>query len=248
MVRNIFWLIVLAAVCAPARAVVTHKAERIELDWSKMRIRFYGQVSATGNKSLQAMTDRALKEGLLYFVNEFPKIRAQRLGRSPTEADAAIAHRVASATFIANTTLFANGEIRVDLESSLARAMAHADGNFRRESVSDLPRKNSAIVLELDQAIAPMPTYTVVATASEETLFESRDVAKEAFAKNLMGRWFNSAGSRSYQSFVGLNPVRLRGKVQGQQIAVDKNQWRQIKRDNPGLLEEAQIAVLLPSS
>lgn len=228
--------------------VVMDRIERVEMDWSKMRIRYYGKFSAVSlaGSSYEEASDRALQEGLLYLVKHLPDIRAQRLGQNRTDQDVEMAHRVASSTFISNTTYFANGGVRVDLESNLARAMADTGEDFSLDKAEGLPAKHSAVVIKLNQAVAPRPVYQVVDQATGQRLFHVGDIAREDFERNLMGRWFDSDKGRDFRSYVGAEPTVIAAEwgTEGQ-IRVNKTAWQQIQQENPGLLASAQIAIVL---
>lgn len=230
-------------------AVIKEVEDRIEMDWSTLRIRYYGQAPGTAlaGESYQMAVDRALQEGLSYLVKTFPEVQAGRQGRNSDDADREIAHRIASTTYIAHTVYFANGGVRVDLESSLARALASTDITFQKDKAEQLPSENTALLIRLDQAIKPKPHYEIVAESSGKVLFQVADIAKEEYEKNLMGRWFVGERGREFRSYAGDKPLVIEARVKGDgRLEVKPELWEEVRQNNPGLLETAKIALILP--
>ncbi|MFW7378167.1 MAG: hypothetical protein ACOH5I_05130 [Oligoflexus sp.] len=222
----------------------------VDVNWSMMRVRFHGEAggSALSGENYQTTTERALQDGLSRLVRSFPEAFAQSLGREVTGADREIAHRIASSTYIAHAEYFANGDVKVDLESNLARALAAGSEKFRKAQVENLPMINTALVIQLDQASHPLLAYEIVDAATGEVLFQKADVAQEEYEKNLMGRWFIGSRSREYRTYVGSQPVTIEARlIDGGKLQVARQQWDTATQSNPGLLELAKLAIVTPS-
>jgi len=231
-------------------AVVKYTQDRIEINWSQMRVRYHGQASGSSltGENYQTTAERALQEGLSYLVQTFPATIAKLDGSSSADEVRQIAHRIASSSYIAQTTYFASGAVRVDLESNLARALAGGEGSFRKEKAEELATTHTAIVIQLNQVISPTASYEVVDEASGEVLFEKADVAREEYEKNLMGRWFVDNRAREFRAYTGGQPVTITAKVSGSgKLSVSQQEWNEIVQLNPGLLESAKVAIVTPN-
>ena len=99
---------------------VVEAYDRFEMNWSNMRLRYFGE-SASSGKNLDLAEKEATDQGLLYALANIPKIRGEKGVSLENAGD--IAHAVSKQSFIFNTVYFSNGKVRVELESSLALAL-----------------------------------------------------------------------------------------------------------------------------
>lgn len=245
--------IVLAASGAAAHArPVIEKADRVEIDWSRMKIRFYGeaQTPSAPQESFQGAERQAWQEGLAYLSTNMNKLREGRVGAldgSLEEAGKQVLKKATGSVYSLNTTYFANGKIRVYLENALPRALDPGPVDFKSMEAENAGAKNSGIVLRVAGKARPSATYRVV-TDGGEAVFEARDVAKESFEKGFMGTWFDNPSKAELQTAVGSDPVYVDAHVDdtaANTFRVNEGQWSAALSGNESLLRSARIVVAI---
>lgn len=223
---------------------VTEVIDRVELNWSTMRIRFYGEAAPTSGQVDYDQAEKvATEEGLLYALQALPKIRSEKGLGSPV--DNRIAAELTRQTYITNTTYFPDGRVQVDLEGNLPKALEPTDASFGLDEPQSEPSQATVIVLNLTQNAQPSLSPEII-TDSGETLYSMRQIAQSAFRKNMTGRWYYQK-SFELKSYSGANPVVLDAVPQGTRFVVDRAQWQKIASEHPRVIEEARIVFALPS-
>lgn len=218
--------------------------DRVSLNWDTMRIRFYGE--AQRKESAKTSEESAIKEGLSYIVEALPSIRmatleGQYLGE---EFAKSIAMNVSRRTANRKTTYYTDGRVRVELESSLAQALAPEGLKLAKEAPNTELNGATGLVVLLD---APMDPQMIFEIQDEDgdSVYRLKDVASSEFEKTFMGRFFKSASSRSLKYFVGDKPLKIKGKLKGDRtIVVSEDEWDDLVDDHYGILERARVAVV----
>lgn len=247
----------LAGATAPlAAAPVVESEGRLEVNWGSQRIRFFGEAKAgdDGAEALKTAEKKAWQDGLNYVTdavrdlnvaaNEALVTNTEALTRQAKEA----ARQVASSTFSFNTTYFADGTIRVHLENALPKALEVQGLRFKqKEALQASMTHYSGLVLKLDQAARPRPTYAVV-DEEGNILFDVHDMAEDGYRRNLMGRWFKRPTQAELVEAVGKNPVTVAATVKsgGEALVVNRAAWDQALEGHRALLVNGTVALSLP--
>ena len=118
------YLLLLALSNAQAlSAPVIQKEDRAELNWTTMKIRFYGE----GELSKVPFADSekgAIQEGLDYIFKQLPEIRKEKFKVAKVDGDhQQAALELTKRTYPIQTSVTANGSLTVELESSLVTAL-----------------------------------------------------------------------------------------------------------------------------
>lgn len=236
-------------------ASVTETTGRMEINWSTLRIRFFGEAKP-GVETMEALRDaekKAWQDGLTY-ANDAVRnlhIAANEAHVSDTEKLAAqardAAKHVATSTFSYNTTYFHDGTVRVHLENHLARAIESSVIRFRqKESAETTAMQHSGVVFVAAKAMKPRAAYRVV-DETGAVLFDVSDMAAEAYKKNLMGRWFKRPSPSELHDAVGASPLKVPASVAGDGVlTVSKADWDKALDGHKSLLVNGLIAVALP--
>lgn len=225
-------------------------ADKIEIDWSNLRVRYKGYAELQGEQELanwSELVDAAVQSGLTSFVSKFPGIRAQRYQRDANEEDQRLAHKIASTTYVSSIEYSAENQVAVSLESSLSRALGAQMQGFKKQLPDPaLTGTNSAIVLRVRGSVQPTGNYVVVDRLNGEVLYQYTDVPQSVYEQGLMGRWFENAEQKSFAKFAGGDPVYIEAQMLSPgEIAVNSDDWKRQREVNPALLEGAKIALLV---
>lgn len=238
-------------------APVVEEGGRLEVNWGTHRIRFYGEAKSSdsdGAEALKAAEKKAWQDGLAYVsdavrdlniaANESHVSNTEALTQNAREA----ARQVATSTFSYNTTYFGDGTVRVHLENALPKALEVAGLRFRqKEALQTAMTQFSGIVLKCDKALKPRATYQVV-DETGTVVFDVRDMAEDAFRRNLMGRWFRRPSPSELVEVVGNNPVTVAASVgsDATRLVVDRAAWEAALEGHRALLVNGTIALALP--
>lgn len=219
---------------------LVEKYGRIELNWSKQRINFFG----LGDEgSFTASEEAAWKDGLSYLVENLPKIRSgyKSLG---SDAGKIAAHKVASSTYRVQTIYYTNGAVKVVMESLLAKALLPTGISFDREHPLDSGSRNSRIVIRLAEPIKPSPLFRI--KAGREIVYSYHSVARSSFEKMLLGSVYIDDGRRAGELGLGENPVIIDGSIESGDIIVSEDDWRSAKLGNEALISKAFVSLSIP--
>lgn len=235
------WILLFASfslVATPAFPVaVVEKAERVEVDYSAQKIRFYGESAVKpedGADAIKAAERRARLEGLDYLATKGDKVLPFK----------AAAVRANNNSYVTN--YYADGTVRVYLESSMA-GLAAKDLTFtQKDKVDTSASSTSGVIFTVDKKAKPAAVYQIV-DESGAILFEAKDVAEAAFQQGLMGRWLQRPGDKDLAAVVGAKPARLSlvsigpGKFQANRAAWDET----MKESRPHLVN-GEVALVVP--
>ncbi|MDQ3234834.1 MAG: hypothetical protein M3Q07_23765 [Pseudobdellovibrionaceae bacterium] len=223
---------------------VTEQIDRFELNYSTMRIRFYGEASVDfSQKGFEGAEKIATEDGLGYVLTALAKIRTQK-GLSEG-ASAALASELTKTAYVYNTTYFTDGRVRVELDSSLPRALDLGVSEFAGEDPKAAASDGSAVVVQISGLKTPF-LQTEIRSTDGELLYSPKDVAKSAYKKQMTGRWFFK-NSGELKSYVGAKPVEIDAVAEGDKtLIVTKDSWTKLQAEHPRLLEEAKLAFVIP--
>lgn len=225
---------------------VVESYDRFEMNWSNMRLRYFGESSV--NKNLDVAEKEATDQGLLYALANVPKIRGEK-GVSVENAES-IAHAVSKQSFVFNTVYFSNGKVRVELESSLALALDPGRKPFvsrpEAEGGDEGAAAGSGVVIEVKGLSAPQLVSEIHDSAGE-LVYSSQDVSPDAYKKQLIGRWFYK-NSSELRGFAGSEPLKVEADFKDGKLVVDKDAWNQVRKSTSKLLGEGRVAFVLPSA
>lgn len=238
------WVISVMLGTALQAQPVSETIDRVELNWSAMRIRFYGEATSNPNGMNFDLAEKAAtEEGLLYALQSIPRVRGEKgLGGA---ADPQIAAELTRQTYVINTTYFADGRVRVDLEGNLPKALEGSASSFEKDEPQAAPSSASSIVLNISDLNKPLLSPEIV-SSSGEVLFSSKNVARSAYRKNMSGRWYYQK-SIELKNYVGAEPIALEARTQGDKLVIDADQWQKVATDHPRLIEEGRLAFALPA-
>jgi hypothetical protein len=223
---------------------VTEQIDRFELNYSTMRIRFYGEAAVDfAQKGFEGAEKVATEDGLKYALAALAKVRSQK-GLSE-EASAALATELTRTAYVSNTTYFTDGRVRVELDSSLPKAMDPGVNEFAGEDPAAQASEGSAVVVQVNGLKTPFLQLEIRSTDGE-LLYSPKDVAKSAYKKQMVGRWFFK-NSGELKSYAGPKPVEIDAVAEGDKtLIVTKDSWTKLKTEHPRLLEEAKLAFVIP--
>jgi hypothetical protein len=248
----------LAIGAVPSRAAPILETDgRMEINWSQLRLRFYGEaqisVTSSDDEALRNAERKAWQDGISFVsgaVREiFPRFNRD-LEPDPAQleqdAQAAAKAAVTSMTSV-STTYFADGSVRVLLDTPLGRTLVSPKQRFRQKvAVAPGSMHFTGVVIRLDRPVAPRARYRIV-DEQDQTVFEASDMAEDAFRKGLMGRWYRKPGPAEIQDSVGRNPAALDVHVVADDVwRVSRAAWEQVLDGHRALLVNGMIAIALP--
>ncbi len=223
----------------------TQNYDRVYLNWSTMRINFFGVTEA--GDSLRGAEEQAIKEGLSYIVNALPAIRQSALGAAlagDPQSQRQVAESISKNTYLAETIYYADGKVVARLESSLTRALAPDGMSLAKQQASHEESKNSGVLIFLESEMDPQMIFEIQDEFGR-VLYRVDDVVAAEFSKNFMGRFYSAKNRRQSRYYVGKNPVEIKGTLKGDHtIVIKQKTWLGKIKGNRGLLERARIAIL----
>lgn len=248
----IFFAVSLGSACPAFGAPVIESDERLEVNWSTHKIRFFGEAHAgLGDEALKSAEKQAWRDGLDHVGDQIKALNSSTNSPISQNSDKlvddarAAAKQVVQSTYSFNTTYFGDGTVRVLLENNLGRALSSSQIHFRQKETTQPATQHSGVVFEAAKAMKPRAMYQVV-DETGAVLFEVKDMAQEAYQKNLMGRWFKRPTSTELSSSVGASPLHIKADVNGDRLVVRRSEWDQAMEGHQILLVNGMIAIALP--
>ena len=224
---------------APARAnAVVDKGGRVEVDYSAQKIRFYGEATVKaedGADGMKAAEKRARVDGMDYLTgSEGSKL----LPFKPTDL------RTGTNSYVTN--YYADGTVRVYLETSLSEVAPKDLGFASKEKVDASASSSSGVVFSVDKKAKPAPIYQIV-DESGAVLFQAKDMAEAAYREGLMGRWLQRPSEKDLAAAVGIKPARLAlVSVAPGQFQVSRAVWDEVMKESRPHLVNGRVALLIP--
>lgn len=231
-----------------ARAeVLVENRDRVSLNWSTMRLRFYGQARPVAGQDPATAEKAALQDGLSFIVEEIPRLWEERKefkgkGESLRKQAVQAAHDVAASTYAFHAAWDAAGAVRVDLESNLAKALASPRSVIPSGENLEAP-DHSGIVIYLDSKAAPKALFSVYSADGKE-LYGPAHVSEEGFRRNLMGRWFRLPVGNTLRAFSGKNPLEIKGQIDASGRIRLQEGAAEALRTNRANLNKARVAIV----
>jgi hypothetical protein len=229
----------------------------VKWDWSAMKIRFVGKAwPQTPEEGFSAVEKRAFTDGLAVAVQEVEKQHQQVMKSQQIPSSIAVqsagqaSKRMSRGAYTVHTEYFGDGSVRLSMESNLAAALFFSTLSFPIEKGASIQGiASTGVVLRSSSYIPPMSFYEVTDEGGQ-ILFSVQQVAKDAYQKNLMGRWLTkSAGGKidGLSRAVGKHPISIEIKsVVGNRFQVEGVKWKEALAQSWALLENAKIAVVTP--
>lgn len=233
------------------------KSDRVEINWTKHRIQFYGyaqpSVLGGGKDDFKAIEKKAWKEGIAYIAKKSRDIymaNFEELDFTPkqlTDQAQKVAQSVAQSTMSTNTVYYPNGGVQVILESNLTNIMASADLKFsQKESGMTGTTHFSGIFIKLDRATKPRVFYKIIAEDGK-LLFDYRSIAEDSFSKNLSGRWVVRPSEAEIEDLSGLQPLVVEAQVISDGLfQIRRQDWENATLGHRGLLSSGAILIGMP--
>lgn len=233
-----FFLAASLGLATPALAIaVVATSDRVEIDYSAQKLRFYGEATVKpeeGPDAMKAAEKRARLEGLDYLAKSGEKA----LPFKPAEL------RASTASYVTN--YYADGTVRVYLETSLADVAPRDMAFAQKEKVDATAAGNSGVVFVVDKKAKPAALYQIVDEAGT-VLFEAKDMAEAAFHQGLMGRWLQRPSEHDLSAAVGAKPAHLAlVTVSPGKFLASRAAWDEVMKDSRPLLVNGQVALLVP--
>ena len=251
------WLVVcyifLGFASAASSAPLLEADDRLEVNWSTLRLRFFGQAAVgSGAEGFKQAEKDAWHEGMAYASEavrslNMTLVAATGTGADESSEDAAKAlKQIASSTHSYNTTYVADGTVRVHLESALPKALSLSGLHFRQREAAELvPAQYTGVVLRANASTKPRALYSIV-DEHGDVVFDVRDMAQESYKKNLMGRWFRHPTGDELEGAVGKNPLAIAVVPKDGRFVVRRQEWDEAIHGHKSLLINGTIAVALP--
>ena len=229
----------------------------VEWNWATMKVRFTGKAwPETPEESYASVEKRALAVGLADAIQVIQQQHQSALtywqASAAGSGDSAeqAGQRMSRAAYIYNTEYFADGSVRLSLESNLAAAFVSAVLPIAIEKAAGIQGATATgVVLRSNTYIAPLPFYEVEAEGGE-VLFGIQQVARDAYQKNLMGHWLTRTDAGKIEGLgrvVGKKPIYIEIRhVSGNRFRVIGAKWKEALAQNQVLLENARIAIVTP--
>ncbi len=241
------YLLLLGLTCAQAfSAPVIQKTDRAELNWTTMKIRFYGEGQLS--KQTFAVSEKgAIQDGLNYIFKELPAIRKENFKIAKVDGDhQQAALELTKRTYPIQTNVSADGVLTVELESSLVTALKPlVEHNQQVEDSSEAGPKHTGIVIKIKGDFIPKPVYKLV-DEEGDLLYSHKDVSEAAFEKNLMGRYVKGYSKHEIRSILGRETLEIDASVDSDgNLKVNNAVWDEVLRADAPLVRDAKILLVL---
>jgi hypothetical protein len=216
--------------------------QEITVDWSKLKLK------AKAMAKPQAANTEWKSTELAAWQEGYRKIEAYYQDKLSGIAKQELRDLVRSKTQSANTTYYGDGSVAVEFEAALPEVVSTDLSTLAKPS-DDFEQlsKNTGVVFRLNGPHSPSASYRVLSSEGGEVLFSLKDVGREGFQENLMGRWFDAKQKPSYLGLVGDNPVELSLNSNGTDLIIDKSSWQNATAGNQKIFRDAKIAIVVSS-
>lgn len=165
-----------------ASAVVTKVEgdDRITINWETQKLRFYG----LGDEGDFLVSEKlALREGLVYLNERVPQIQRALWGTQ--EKGLGALRGATSAVYTLGTTYYANGGVKIDLETRLSRVLVAPVEEELPFSLDD--QECQRVIILLSKPTIPQAFFELVTPSGK--VYDSGSVDPVFLSKTLMGRW-----------------------------------------------------------
>lgn len=221
--------------------------DRIEVDWTHMKLRFYGEAFIS-DSTFRSAEQSAWQDGIQYMKSQLKLLRNRHSGAGDVNREARekeLLQQLSASTYSLNTIYYGNGKVRVQLENALTQALYPTDVGFKLLKPETFPTRNSGVVIRIKGDMKPQAVYRVV-NEQGQSVYEAMDVAKEAFDKQFMGAWYRNPSMQEMQPIVGSKPAVVEAQAVGDGvIRVKQAAWQQAAAGNENLFQRARVAIAL---
>lgn len=257
------FLTILASSPIEAKSIIRQK-DGIELDWSRLKIRFNSKSLSDPSQpketqTFEAQQQQAITAALLKaqeYVKTAHSEELKKIGipESQIELSATKASQIVGATsYVFHTQIYKNQGVEVFLENSLAKTFAyfeHGPAGFNSSSAvgagsNQLGAESnfSGVILRTKELVEPRAHYEIV-DETGKLLFSQKDVKKDSYFQNLMGKWLESPTRMELSSIVGVKPVSIEFKEDNKKrFVVQGKVWNQIFNTTKDLFTQAKIVL-----
>lgn len=239
----------LLAVMQAAAQPVIETSDRLEINWSTLKLRFFGQASSIEADGWKAAEKKAWQDGIAYVQAAVHELNTD--GTSTSQQDEQelreLSKQLAKTTLSVSTTYFADGSLRVLLENQLPRAFLSQNIRFRQKEIPTLGmQEHTGVLLRLDKSIKPSARYKIV-DGQGQVLFDVHDMAESAFRKHLMGRWLKRPTSAEVTDMLGKSPIIFDAQVLARGLfKIDRALWDERMDGHNSLLVTGTVGLALP--
>lgn len=226
----------------------------LKLDWGNLTVRFTGTYKPNAGVDLpyKEAEQNAMSEGLLHAREDLVRVHEHELQRQGVPHELAnqsalqASDYVTRTTYAYDTSFFKGGGVQVFFENSLAKVFVRKDFAYAKASDEKKGLRFRGLILRLDKAIKPVARYEIV-DQSGARLFGVESMTREAYEKNLMGRWFIEPQREELEKYLGRKRVSLQVKVvDADRLMVQKGAWTDALQDSVQVLSEGRIALIIP--
>ena len=211
---------------------------RLTINWASQKVRFYG----IGDEGVfEASERKALREGLTFLSSRAQAVRASLLRAAKEETFSYSLRGATNAVYSVGTTYFANGSVKMDLETRLSRVLFPAPKSEVESSVEG--EKCSEVRLILSSTTFPQAIYQLF--AGQDAVFSMSDVEPYSLQTRLMGRWYKGKGLGGR----GLVGSIFRADIEDIGIGrykISQNDWDALKETCDIALRTGRISLVVP--
>ena len=245
----------LCMLVSPAQAVV-QQADRLEVDWARQKVRFFGEAKvgkdAAGVKDTWRKTEQAARyEAMQWVEQKAPQLLKEKFGiQNTTEAIAAL-----KAALSHNTIYAKDGMVRIVFDSPIAdvlgasaSALAGTSVDTGSESGASSSPRNTGFVVKVAGVPTPIADYRIV-DEDGKNLFDASKVQAAAFKKNLLGRWVKGSAGLSAKDMAGPSPAVVRARLgdDARTLVVSRKDWDEAVAGNRLFLSKAELILSMDS-
>lgn len=254
MIKKLCALAIFVSSQAAFAAPVIEIYDRLEVNWTTLRIRFYGHAASSDSYGAYKNAEKkAWQDGLAYLQEAIRQLNNHNQIDHATSDNMApnqlknLINLAVKSTSSYSTTYFADGSVKVILENQLPKMFETIGIRFRQKEPSAFTSlQYTGIGIRLSRAIRPSAQFKVL-DENGGLLFEVQDMAEEAYRRNLMGRWLKRPATAEIQEIIGNNPAMIDAKALADgKIQVEKEAWDSLLEGHRTLLVNGIIALIQP--
>jgi hypothetical protein len=256
MLHHLLTMAILVFATHGFSAPIIEKNERVEINWTKLRLGFYGFAKPgplQSREDLKLMEKKAWKDGISYISKKSREIYLSTFEevdftvKQLAEYSQDVSQGIAQSTMSTNTVYYPGGGVQVVLESGLTNLFSSRGLKFaQRESGILGSTHYSGIYIKLNKRTNPRVFYRIISEEGK-LLFDYRSIAQESFSKVLSGRWLSAPQEHEIEDLIGTQPIVLEASVVKDGLfQVMRMDWENALLGHKGLLSSGNILFGMP--